>query len=636
MPIQTLLRKPTSLEDFEIILELLDEPALIWNKNQDTIEACNANFILFSGYSRNDISTLKFSDLFPEVKYDESNHDLKSTNIHLGNNRNQDVGIKVAQLLAENKFRIVTLQKKIQEENDSNITYHSDNWEAINNLLVAPLATTLQTAMQSSLSAGQKLTECDHLAVYLPIPGSENKLILLDGLGEYDYLPKIVHVDEISHLRIPVVWQLGSHTTSVLHQSALTAHQRYLATCPLDPTSPMDGLLVAGNMLAPPPPHLSSMMAIISRTITVSINIHKVVTGTKRELQETNYQLEIVRNIRNQIAEGIIFIDTDYTIIDLNTSSSQILGYTESEMLNQPLEKVLVCDRGITEILKETSENKKLVHELGELEIKRRDGQTIPVLIRVIPLISDSGPNAQAILFSDLSTLKRYEDRSRQLETQANIGEMIAVFAHEVRNPINNIRMGVENFSSYFENDPEAEEEIDRILTDVDRLSDLMKSILTAYRTKEYQMEPINLPGFIESIIFRWKPRMSRYNVKPSIEIADIDGDIFGDKRSLEQVFTNIIQNAIDAMKKTGGKLVIRASEEVGNNAIRVDIADTGPGIPAEIQGKIFNLYYTTRQNGNGIGLAITKQIVDAHNGQISVTSVPGGTVFRIILPKEK
>ena len=69
---------------------------------------------------------------------------------------------------------------------------------------------------------------------------------------------------------------------------------------------------------------------------------------------------------------------------------------------------------------------------------------------------------------------------------------------------------------------------------------------------------------------------------------------------------------------------------------VKVDIGDTGPGIPEEIKDKIFNLYFSTRQNGNGIGLAITKQIVDAHNGQIGVNSVPGGTVFTVSLPKDE
>jgi len=351
-------------------------------------------------------------------------------------------------------------------------------------------------------------------------------------------------------------------------------------------------------------------------------------------LKEINYQLEIVRNIRNQISEGLIFVDMNFTIIDLNSSASMILGYTENEMLEQPLEKIMVCECSITDILRKTEDKDLLVHDLGEISVKNREGKEIPILLRSIPLISDSGPNALAILFSDLSTLKQYESRSRQLESQANIGEMIAVFAHEIRNPINNIRMGVENFTAFADDQEDLEDEIDRILGDVDRLSDLMKSILTAYRTKEYKMEAVNLLGFIESILFRWKPRMARYGVEPTLETEETEYYIYGDKRSLEQVFTNIIQNAIDAMSDKGGTLALRISDEA--ESIQIDIADTGPGIPSEIQDKIFNLYYTTRQAGNGIGLAITKQIVDAHNGEISVTSVPGGTVFRVVLPKNQ
>ncbi len=517
---------------------------------------------------------------------------------------------------------------------DEETTSQQSNWEAFDLLLHAPLSHSIKTALQDCLKAGQMLTECDHLAIYLPIPGTESKLIKLENLGDVDFMPNIIHADEIGHLNIPVVWTLGTHTPSTLHQSALSAHQSFQATCPLDPDSPGRGLLALGGKKSPPPHNLPPVLALICRSITASLRFNAAATESAKELKETNYQLEIVRNIRNQISEGIIFVDMDFTIIDINTSSSMILGYSENEMLQQPIEKIMVCDCGIADILKKTGEKALLVHDLGEITVKSREGKEIPILIRTIPLLSESGPNALAILFSDLSTLKQYETRSRQLETQANIGEMIAVFAHEIRNPINNIRMGVENFAAYAAGDEELDQEIDRILGDVDRLSDLMKSILTAYRTKEYKMEPVSLRGFVESILFRWKPRMTRYGVEPSVEAQDSEYLIYGDKQSLEQVFTNIIQNAIDAMRDKGGKLKMRISEN--SESVQVDIGDTGPGIPPEIQEKIFNLYYTTRQNGNGIGLAITKQIVDAHNGQISVTSVPGGTVFRVELPKGK
>ena len=129
---------------------------------------------------------------------------------------------------------------------------------------------------------------------------------------------------------------------------------------------------------------------------------------------------------------------------------------------------------------------------------------------------------------------------------------------------------------------------------------------------------------------------MTRYNVVPDIKSSDANLVVKGDKRSLEQVFTNIIQNGINAMKSKGGKLSIRIASQPKAGTVSVDISDTGPGIPAEIVDHIFEPFFSTNQDGTGLGLAITKQIVNVHNGQITVNSVPGGTVFRVTLPVEE
>jgi signal transduction histidine kinase len=128
---------------------------------------------------------------------------------------------------------------------------------------------------------------------------------------------------------------------------------------------------------------------------------------------------------------------------------------------------------------------------------------------------------------------------------------------------------------------------------------------------------------------------MTRYNIIPDIKSVKSNLSAKGDKRSLEQVFTNIIQNGINAMKNNGGKLSIRIADQQNPDTVSIDISDTGPGIPAEIIDRIFEPFFSTNQDGTGLGLAITKQIVNAHNGQITVNSVPGGTVFRITLPAD-
>jgi signal transduction histidine kinase len=104
----------------------------------------------------------------------------------------------------------------------------------------------------------------------------------------------------------------------------------------------------------------------------------------------------------------------------------------------------------------------------------------------------------------------------------------------------------------------------------------------------------------------------------------------------LEQVFTNLISNAVEAMKDTGGTLVIKIepkTKATGKFVLQIDISDTGPGIPKENQERIFEPFFTTSPNGTGLGLSITKQIVTAHRGSIFLTSFPGGTAFHVQLP---
>jgi signal transduction histidine kinase len=111
---------------------------------------------------------------------------------------------------------------------------------------------------------------------------------------------------------------------------------------------------------------------------------------------------------------------------------------------------------------------------------------------------------------------------------------------------------------------------------------------------------------------------------------------VSGDSRALEQVFTNLIGNAVEAMSKDGGVLSVRLELNPGpskRQQVEVTVSDTGPGIPDEIKARIFEPFVTTKAQGTGLGLAITKRIVTAHHGSIQVTSFPGGTVFELKFP---
>jgi signal transduction histidine kinase len=160
-----------------------------------------------------------------------------------------------------------------------------------------------------------------------------------------------------------------------------------------------------------------------------------------------------------------------------------------------------------------------------------------------------------------------------------------------------------------------------------------MNSILSYVKPLENKLKPLNLDLLVKSIIEKWDAKLVRNNVKMVYQCEDVLPKISGDLRSLEQVFTNLISNAVEAMKQqNGGTLAIKI-EKWNEKTIRVIVSDTGPGIPEEILKNLFTPFVSFSLQGTGLGLAIIKEIIAAHNGEISVESFPGGTVFHITLP---
>jgi signal transduction histidine kinase len=239
------------------------------------------------------------------------------------------------------------------------------------------------------------------------------------------------------------------------------------------------------------------------------------------------------------------------------------------------------------------------------------------------------------VLIEDLSQEEQFRLRNQQLEQRAILGEFTAIFAHEVRNPINNISTGLQLMGFNLPPDDPNQDVIARLQHDCDRLTELMKSVLSFAKPMEYSMKPLDLGRSIQRIIDRWQGHMTRVNIQSQVQIEPELPMVEGDPRALEQVWTNLISNALQAMGQDG-TLTIKVRTiltEDKSRRVEVSVTDTGPGIPEEIRERIFEPFFTTNRNGTGLGLAITKHIISTHKGSIQVMSIPGGTVFQVQLP---
>lgn len=332
-----------------------------------------------------------------------------------------------------------------------------------------------------------------------------------------------------------------------------------------------------------------------------------------------------------------MILNTDLSIWLLNPSAELMLGYQMKEIIGHPVENILIGPDNLMPLL-ESTRQELILQRLGIVQIHRRDGDALPVDMRIIPVVQQEELYAILLYLRDVSENEEFRMRAQQLEHRAVLGEFTAVFAHEVRNPINNISLGLQILSRTFSNDPKNKEMVDRMVQDCDRLNHQMEAVLSYSKPFDAVYENIDLRYLIQRVVDRWKPRMSRVGVKEFVQKPEKPVEISADPRLLEQVFINLIGNAVEAMSGQGGGTLGVIIQQVNNISnfpqIEVKVTDSGPGIPEEVSGHIFEPFVTTKKTGTGLGLAISKRIVTAHRGNITVESYPGGgTIFAVYLP---
>lgn len=239
-------------------------------------------------------------------------------------------------------------------------------------------------------------------------------------------------------------------------------------------------------------------------------------------------------------------------------------------------------------------------------------------------------------MISGLKSKRELEEKLNNAERQAAIGRLTQAVAHEIRNPLNVINLSIDHVATkYAPDDEKRREPFTRILSsirdEVGRLKRLVNDLLNYGRPPRLAMENVDLGKLVEDTISLIKPQADEQGVEVTLDVEAFPAVILGDRERLKSCFSNIAINALQAMP-TGGLLATRIEKHDGNIAVKV--TDTGVGITEEALGKIFEPYFSTKQAGFGLGLAVTKAIVQEHQGQIEVTSQPGhGTTFTVKLP---
>ena len=237
-------------------------------------------------------------------------------------------------------------------------------------------------------------------------------------------------------------------------------------------------------------------------------------------------------------------------------------------------------------------------------------------------LVRVRDPEAQRKIGRELQTADRLSAISR----------ITSGVAHEVKNPLNAILLHVEVARSKLSRgETDVSEQMDIISREILRLDRVVRTFLDFTRPVELQLDNVPLQELVREIVELARPQTDAANIRVSVQ-EEADGvEVRVDRDLLKQAVLNVVVNAMQAMPE-GGELRFESSASKDNAELR--ISDTGPGIPPELRDKIFRLYFSTKAEGSGIGLAMTFRIVQIHDGTIDFTSEPGkGTTFVICLP---
>jgi signal transduction histidine kinase len=236
-----------------------------------------------------------------------------------------------------------------------------------------------------------------------------------------------------------------------------------------------------------------------------------------------------------------------------------------------------------------------------------------------------------------LEKVRSLEQEIHRQERLSELGNLAATVAHEIRNPLNSISMGMQRLKAEFTPTEDAEEYahfLDLMRDEVRRLNGIVEQFLSLARPLNLQREQIDADVFVRQVVTLLDAEAKAANVQIELQVAPDLPLLYADRNYMKQLLFNLLLNGIQAMPAGG---VLSFQVEMEREFLRFSVADRGIGIEPDKLSKVFDSYFTTKAKGSGLGLAIARRIVDAHGGKITVESQPGrGSCFRVWLPLGK
>ncbi len=348
------------------------------------------------------------------------------------------------------------------------------------------------------------------------------------------------------------------------------------------------------------------------------------------EAQEaTKKYAETLRTIFEGITDPLALVDPDCQVEMTNHAYREWLKEERAAVFHSPcnLEHIENDTLSPQLLLKKVIETKKPLSEYWE----GKDGNHY--FIHIYPIFNNEKEVTKLVYYvKDVTERKKIEEQMRITEKLAAIGQLSAGLAHEINNPLGGIKLCFNNLISTEMDEETKREHIKLINKGLTKIQEIIKQLLDFSKQTELIKTSVNINDLIENVLRLTEYLISKNGIQVVKKFEKIPHMLL-DQNKIEQVFLNIILNAIQAMD--GQERILTIETAMKNNNCLISFSDTGPGIPSEIMEKIFDPFFTTKPvgQGTGLGLSVSKAIIEQHNGKIYVSSSDKGTTFTVELP---
>lgn len=359
--------------------------------------------------------------------------------------------------------------------------------------------------------------------------------------------------------------------------------------------------------------------------------VHTKIDRLGRQIRDVKEVFSALKENLDQIMgalqDGLVLFTRETRVVLVSASAERFIGRPRGEILGNAVEQVFSDATKLGRIVLDAF---ALHRPIPQREIELENGLRIQI---ALDFIAERGERIGALLtMRDAESVRRIENEIELSRRLAAIGRLTSGVAHEVKNPINAIVVHLELLREKMrEVDPDTSRHMDIIGSEIHRLDRVVETLVDFNRPVELQFCDFDLRRLTEDVTLLASPEAAKQGVKIAIQLGKEALPVRADADLIKQALLNVVLNGVQAMS-SGGVLNVTARQR--DTAAMIEVKDQGTGIAPEVRDKVFNLYFTTKKTGSGIGLAMSYRVLQLHNGALDfVTEVGRGTTFRLLLP---